>query len=237
MLDICTKYDPCAFNIFDLETCREYENLPEESSPCYQAWRYLRKKEGETSYEQLNASYRDKAALYPEFSKVIAATFGWFERDSNDRAQLKLKSFSDRDESTLLDQVNDFLWMVGNLKRSLAGIAIIGYDMPLLVKRNLHHGKAVPPILDLGTKKPWEIDIFDLLPIWKMTSFSPASLPMICYCLGVDSPKSEELDGSMVGDLYFAPDPVEGQNLGLISAYCDRDVTSVALVIKKMFEL
>jgi Predicted 3'-5' exonuclease related to the exonuclease domain of PolB len=233
MLDICTKHDPYGLNIFDLETCREYENLPKDpDNSCYQAWKYLRRKEGEFDYAQLNDSYREKASLYPEFAKVIAASFCWIDRDSG---ELKLKSFRDRDEGALLDRINEFMQILGTLNRKLAGMAIVGYDIPLLVKRNLAHGKNTPAILDIGSKKPWEVDVFDLLIVWKMTGFSSASLPMICHCLGIESPKTEELDGSMVGDLYFLGEGNPVRNLELISEYCDRDVISCGRIIKKMF--
>jgi Predicted 3'-5' exonuclease related to the exonuclease domain of PolB len=235
MLDVCLKHDPYGLNIFDLETCREYENLPQDpDNSCYQAWKYLRRKEGEFEYDQLNASYREKASLYPEFAKVIAASFCWIDKDSG---ELKFKSFYDRDEANLLDQIILFVQIIQDLNRKLAGMAIIGYDIPLLAKRCLAHGKHIPAILDIGSKKPWEVDAFDLLIVWKMTSFSSASLPMICHCLGIESPKTEELDGSMVGDLFFAPETSPGDNLKLISAYCDRDVISVGRIVVKLFGL
>lgn len=234
MLDTLKKTNPYSLNVFDLETCREYEDLPiNPQNSCHQAWKYLRKKDGETEYTELNRSYREKASLYPEFCRVIAASFGWIANDNS----IKLKSFSGDDERTLLEEVSQFLTMISGLNRVLAGIAIIGYDIPLLAKRMLSHGLAVPSILDIGGKKPWDVEAFDLLPVWKMTSFSPASLPMICHCLGIPSPKTDELDGSMVGELYFSIATEPAKNLARISSYCEDDVLAVIKIVAKLFGL
>lgn len=233
MLNICAQYDPYGITIFDIETVRQYRELPaDKHHPGHAAWAYLRRKEGEFDYESLNRSYCEKAALYPEFAQVVAASFCWIDKETK---EVKGKSFNGRDERDLLAQINGFMQMLTDLRRTLGGMAIVGYDIPLLVKRNLSHGIESASIIDLGGKKPWEIQVFDLLTIWKMSSFSPASLPMICYALGVESPKTEEIDGSMVGDLYYALDSDPALNLSKISHYCDRDVLVVAAIVKKLF--
>lgn len=235
MLEICKKYDAYGLTIFDLETVRGYYNLPTSKlHSCHAAWAYLRRKEGEFDYESLNASYREKASLYPEFSRVVAASFGWIDKQTS---QVRLKSFSGRDERELLEQIDKFMRMLQELRRTLAGMAIVGYDVPLLVKRNLAHGIESAKIIDLGGKKPWEVEVFDLFNIWKMSSFSAASLPMICHCLGIESSKTDEIDGSMVGDLYYNPESDQDENLSKISRYCDRDVLVVAEIVKKIFDM
>lgn len=204
--------------VFDIETVRCVDILP-ESGPLFEAWKYQRRKEEEETYEQLALSFSTSAPLYAPFAKVVAASFGYFKG-----GEVFIKSFSGLDEKELLIELSAFLNSDSVRENfSLSGLAIQGYDCPMLAKRCLSHGLPIPDILDNSTKKPWEVDLYDLNPILKMGGFYQESLVTSCYLLGVPSPKCDNVDGSQVSDIFYGVGK-EKAKLAVIAAYCNEDV-------------
>lgn len=77
---------------------------------------------------------------------------------------------------------------------------------------------ALPRLLQLQGKKPWEVKHLDTMDMWKfgdVKNFS--SLNLLAYVFGIPSPK-DELDGSMVGKTYY-----EEHNLKKIETYCVKE--------------
>ena len=204
--------------VFDIETVRCVDILP-ESGPLFDAWKYQRRKEDEDTYEQLALSFSTTAPLYAPFTKVVAASFGYFKG-----GEVFIKSFSGLDEKELLIQLSAFLETESVKDNfSMSGHSVLGYDFPILSKRCLSNGLPIPEILDNSTKKPWEVNIYDLNPILKMNGFYQESLVTSCYLLNVDSPKTTNVDGSLVSDIFYGKGK-EKAKLAAIAAYCNEDV-------------
>jgi 3'-5' exonuclease len=232
MLQALKRFDPYKLLIHDIETVRCFENLPIDTrDPCHQAWAYGRRKHDETNYYELNASYRDLASLSPEFARVACVSVGIIRPDST----IEYWYFNDADESVLLTQFNEYLSLADRFV--LAGFSIGGFDIPFLCKRNIINGLEPSPKLDLGDRKPWEKNICDLYDIWKMGGYRSGNLTEICYALGVKSSKSDEIDGSKVGDIYYQPEQTPGDNIGIITSYCNRDIFVTGELLIKLFNL
>lgn len=204
----------------------------------FDAWAYQRRKEDVEMYDVLAESFSTTAPLYAAFCKIVNVSFGFYKG-----GEVYIKSFCSDDELTLLNDVSDFLNSKNvNENFSLAGFAVKGYDIPILCKRFLANGLPIPDMLDNSTKKPWELDVFDLLEILKMNGFSNESLITACLLLGVESPKNN-LDGRLISDLFYS-EPVakktkgkskdevvsleehREQSLIKIKEYCNKDVHS-----------
>jgi hypothetical protein len=54
----------------------------------------------------------------------------------------------------------------------------------------------------------------------------------MCGVLGVESPKSEEMDGSKVHQVYW-----KEKNIDKINTYCEKDVVQLFDVVKKLINL
>jgi hypothetical protein len=226
------KFNPATLISFDIETARAEKELPIEGS-LYRAWSRLRSNEGK-SYEELNASYKKEAALHAEFSRVVAFSATRLTLRGAEYQVETLAQLSGLDESQLLQQIGVFLSRKTGV---LAGMAIVGYDIPFLIKRYLANGMPVPVQLDLTDCKPWEVGVFDLLNIWKMTSFHSSPLESICFALGIPSPKDGDVCGNSVGDYLFDERIPLAERLAGISFYCTKDCVAVSLCISKMFQL
>lgn len=208
---------------FDIEVVRGTNELPQEG-PLFDAWAYQRRKEEEVSYEDLAASYKAYAPLYAEFSKIVAASFGFIHNGA-----IVIKSFSDSNELELLTQIAEFLSDDKFEQYTLSSFAGKGYDAPVIARRMLANNIEIPSVIDSSDKKPWEISHIDLMELWKMNGFYPASLITVCLCLGIESPK-DSIDGSMVSDVFYESE----EGLSTIVEYCNRDVIATANIALRM---
>ena len=94
---------------FDVETVRKVEEIT-EGSPLYEAFVYKMRYSEEAQRKDFNeynvkALYAAKAALYPEFGKIVCITVGKIV----DGHKVALYTFNDADEKTILVKFNDFL--------------------------------------------------------------------------------------------------------------------------------
>lgn len=217
--------NPTPLLFFDIECVRGEKTLP-ESGVLFDAWAYQRRKEGETTHEQLSASYESISPLYAEFNKVICVSFGFVYNDV-----LNIKSFSGADEKELLLQVHDFLSLEHFNKYTLCGYASNGYDIPVLSRRMLSHRIPLPLTIDFSDKKPWEVSPIDLQKVWNMNGFYTASLTTACYCLGIETSKSDNIDGSKISEIFWGKGK-EKAKLATISSYCNEDVLATCNIAR-----
>ena len=99
------------------------------------------------------------------------------------------------------------------------------FDLPVLVGRSLVHG--IPARCDLVSQK-WtlkpHLDLFELL---SQRDKAPSKLDVICWALGVESPKGD-MDGSKVAPAYARGEIVK------IAEYNRQDVRATAEVFRKV---
>ncbi len=173
--------------------------------------------------------YREKAAIFAEFGKIVCISIGYLHRISHD---FRIKSFANHDEKTLLQ---DFTDLVGRHfhdpdEHLICGHNIREFDIPFLCRRLVINGVTLPSILNLTGKKPWETKhLLDTMQLWKFGDFKNyTSLDLLASVLQVQTPK-DDIDGSMVGKVYW-----QDNDLNRIARYCEKDVLTVAQVLLKM---
>lgn len=172
--------------------------------------------------ETLEVAYKS-AGLYPEFGRIVCATFGQAHADK-DGPVFYMKSFCGRDEKAMLEAISGAF----PSDTVLCGHNIKSFDIPYLCKRMLILGVPLPPYLQLHGKKPWEIKHEDTMEMWKFGGRDYVSLDVLSMALGIPSPKSE-MDGSQVGEAFH-----ERGEIGKIATYCSRDVLTTANCYFKM---
>jgi hypothetical protein len=87
----------------------------------------------------------------------------------------------------------------------------------------------LPEILNIGGKKPWEVQFIDTLELWKFGDFKHyTSLNLLTTVLNIPTPK-DDIDGSMVGEVYY-----KQNDLKRITIYCEKDVFATAQVFLKL---
>lgn len=177
--------------------------------------------------------YLQRAGVMAEFAKIICISVGWLKQDESG-VDMFLRSFFGNDEHELLSKfivamnernegLNDWCFVGHNIKE---------FDIPFICRRLLVHGLPIPNYLDFQNKKPWETNLIDTFQYWRFGDYKNyTSLKLLSAVLQVPSSK-EDIDGSMVGALYWASDPVEQQNnVHRIVAYCQQDVVATGNIL------
>ncbi len=216
----------------DIETVSVEENLV-EGTPLYDAWSYKARYANELNKKTglqftIEDYFKEKAALYAPFAKIICITVGRIIEKSGEEPKIMIKSYQGDDEKELLESFNDDLGAVcaKNPKTVLCGLNNIGFDEPFVFKRLLIHQIRPTKILDNSGLKPWETTSIDLGKLFQGTSFYPDSLVAIATAMGLPSPK-DGIDGSMVTEFYY------GGKLPEIVMYCERDVITTINIFRK----
>ena len=220
----------------DIETASHYntfEAMPEEWKDLWTA-----KAQGLMRHytEESPESLYSRAAIYAEFGKIICISCGIIQ-ETGDEKKLVLKSFYCDDEKELLQQFCGMLtkWNKDGTK-TLCAHNGKEFDFPYLCRRMTIHGMKLPGCLQIGGKKPWELQLLDTMEMWKFGDFkSYTSLNLLAHVLGIPSPK-DDIDGSMVGEIYWGAKTQEEREASLerIAIYCQKDVITVAQVYLRL---
>lgn len=182
----------------------------------------VRKSEEELEEAEIAAAYKDRAAIFAEFGKIICISVGIVVRDKEQRLSVRLKSFASEDERQLLSDFVELLqqYYSSPFKHFLCGHNIKEFDIPYICRRMIIHQMPLPPMLDLSGKKPWETKhLLDTMELWKFGDRKNyTSLKLLAAVLDFPSPK-DDIDGSEVGRVFW-----EENDLDRISLYCEKDV-------------
>ena len=183
-------------------------------------------------YNKMNDSelYINRAALYPEFGKIIVISIGQASFENDTLTTSKIKSFSGDNEREVLEGFMNLLkgaFRV-NSNLQLVGHNIKNFDMPYIIKRALINGVDIPRQLHIHKLKPWETCLLDTKDIWKFGGYSQTSLSLISDLLGLPSPKND-ISGPDVRRVYY-----EENDLERIKIYCEHDVKATINILLKL---
>lgn len=225
MLDL-TFLDKILF--LDIETVPEvyhYTDLDSETEKLFNAKnaRYLTPDKTEEDV------YNEKAGIYAEFGKIVCISVGFVHQSATGRS-IRLTSFAHEDEETLLRQFVRLLENNYNTPRHLlCGHNAKEFDIPFICRRLLIHGIALPPILNLAGKKPWEIQHLDTMELWKFGDYKAyTSLALLCHVFKIPTPK-DDISGADVARVYY-----EENDLARIRTYCEKDVIALIQLFLRM---
>jgi hypothetical protein len=190
---------------------------------------WFQKRFPEDADKGVGQMFVNRAALVPEFARIACVSVAFV----TEKGEVKMQSFSDPDEKKMLIEVQKLLYRVGELGFYLCGHNVKGFDIPMLAKRMIMNGIMPPKILPGHDTKPWEIKALDTKEEWQYGGYgSIASLELMCVCLGVESSKTMEVTGNKVHEAFWVKKDIEG-----IVKYCEKDVSVLIDVIKKLIEL
>ncbi len=211
----------------DIETVPlypDYNSVPE-------SWQALWNKKAETlrrNEDETAQSLYGRAGIYAEFGKIICITVGILSWTDGSQT-FRMKSFAGDDEKILLtDFANLLRKHYARPEHRLCGHNIKEFDIPFIARRMIINSVQLPNMLDIAGKKPWEIPHLDTMELWKFGDYkSYTSLVLLAASLGIPTPK-DDIDGSMVAHVYYTE-----KNLPRIVTYCQKDVFTVAQVLRR----
>ncbi|MBX2817042.1 MAG: 3'-5' exonuclease [Saprospiraceae bacterium] len=219
----------------DIETVSCVDKFDSLSERMQALWRkkcrvVMRLPPGEVPEEDVvREVFSQRAGIFAEFGKIVCISVGYHNRRSD---EFRLKSFASHDEKKLLSDFSDLLstHFGDPHEHVICGHNIKEFDIPYLCRRMIIQQLALPPMLRIEGKKPWELSyLLDTMNLWKFGDFkSYTSLDLLAAVLQVPTPK-DDIDGSQVGQVYYG----EG-DLARICTYCEKDVVTVAQVLMKL---
>ena len=183
--------------------------------------------------DQLQESFKNKAAIFAEFGKIVCISMGiaYYDKEAN-HYKIRLKSFDQASEEELLKSFCDLLnkHYSNPLTHALGGHNIKEFDIPFICRRLIINRMDLPDILKIGGKKPWELNYFiDTMEMWKFGDWKNyTSLKLLTAIFDIPSPK-DDIDGSQVGQVYW-----EENDLKRISRYCEKDVLATMQVYDRI---
>ncbi|MDD2996642.1 MAG: 3'-5' exonuclease [Paludibacter sp.] len=180
----------------------------------------------ETSAAQ---AFAQSAGIYSEFGKIVCISVGFIHYKGPEMF-FRTKSFAGDDEVKLL---SDFASLLARFctsrEHTLCGHNIKEFDIPYICRRMVIHGIALPSVLNISGKKPWEIQFIDTLELWKFGDYKNyTSLKLLTAVFGIPTPK-DDIDGSQVAAVYYGEN-----NIQRIALYCQKDVVATARVFLRM---
>lgn len=212
--DECTKKHPLISHQFDNYFDWFLKRFPEDK---------------EIDENQKNKVFATRAALVPEFAKIICLSVAFVMENG----EIKKQSFSNDNERDLLIDCQKLLDRCGRLDFWLCGHNLKNFDIPMLAKRMIINGLEPPSILPSYDTKPWEMKVIDTREIWQYGAYTHiGSLDLLCACMNVPTSKAGEVTGDKVHQAYWYENKLKE-----ITEYCERDVQVLIDVVQKLKQL
>ncbi len=173
--------------------------------------------------------YLDRAAIFAEFGKVICICVGKLYEADNGVVTLRTKAYYGDDEKALLTEFKCMLEKLNTSTERLCAHNGKEFDFPYLCRRMLVNGIQLPAILNISGRKPWEVQHYDTMELWKFGDYKHfTSLDLLAAIFNIPSSKNG-IDGSKVNQVYY-----EEKDLVRIKDYCLRDVEVLAQLFLKL---
>lgn len=180
---------------------------------------YMRRDESTTDADLFN----ERAGIYAEFGKIVCICVGKFIENEEGTLMLRTKAYSGHDEEQLLSEFRSMLERTDPMTTRLCAHNGKEFDFPYICRRMLINGLALPSLLSLSGKKPWEVLHQDTMELWKFGDFKHyTSLDLLAAVFNIPSSK-DGMDGSQVNRVYYVEN-----GLDRIASYCLRDVVVLA---------
>jgi predicted PolB exonuclease-like 3'-5' exonuclease len=193
----------------------------------YESW--FKKRFPEDADVTLDQLFQTRTALVPEFARIVTVCLGIVDQSG----KFKTTVFSDENERSLLVDLRKTLFRCGELGYFLCGHNVKNFDIPMMAKRMIINNILPPKIFPTYDTKPWEVKAIDTRDVWQYGQYASIStLDLMCGVMGVESSKSDEMDGSRVHEVFY-----KEKNIDKINAYCEKDVKVLYEVVKKLQNL
>jgi predicted PolB exonuclease-like 3'-5' exonuclease len=193
----------------------------------YESW--FKKRFPEDADVTLDQLFQTRTALVPEFARIVTVCLGIVDQSG----KFKTTVFSDENERSLLIELRKTLFRCGELGYFLCGHNVKNFDIPMMAKRMIINNILPPKIFPTYDTKPWEVKAIDTRDVWQYGQYASIStLDLMCGVMGVESSKSDEMDGSRVHEVFY-----KEKNIDKINTYCEKDVKVLYEVVKKLQNL
>jgi len=154
----------------DIQTLPLQENYLDLPKPLQALWErkanQLHTGSGEPDFAQI---WKEKAALYAEFSKIISIGVGYLYGNANAELRLRCTALHHSNETLLLQEL---LEVMSSKRFNIPALALVAhngrdFDFPFLCRRLLLNGLPIPFALETKGRRPYELSLEDTMDMWK----------------------------------------------------------------------
>lgn len=196
-----------------------------------------KKADYELSYSKAQDEvWRDKAHLSPETAQIICISAGMIVENEDKSLSFRCASFTGETDKEILTAFlankKSFIHQAdySNNEKYIVCYNGLGFDIPFISKRLLYNGLEIPPTLDCGHLKPWEMGhIIDLKNNLKFGGFDAPSLETLCTMFNVETAQDKfKTEASELAGKH------KDKQYDVIKHYCEQDVFALAQVYLKL---
>lgn len=230
----------------DIETASIVQDWPALDERRYAEWKrkFINPLVNKAEEAGPSEQWKQKAALMPEFGRVVAVAAATIELVSPTKwdnviikepyrggadgviPHIEVICFASDDEAAVLRVFQTAI----SKATKLVGHNLKEFDAPYLFARLHANGMGIPGILNMAGKKPWEVPWEDTMEIWRNgTGRRNVSLELMCATLGIPG-KGGKIDSAEVSHLFWT----SAANLPLIAEHCGHDVLACARAYLKL---
>ena len=208
-------YELLFFNIVNVTEYDSIDELAEFKPKQYHQWLNICETKydidcgdvniDDKKHELVNKLYLERGIFYPEFSKIVGITVATVEPIDGNITRKFERFISDNE----YDIINDFYNYLNETTNTqiLCGFNIINHDIPLYLKRLLHHNQKnewnIPDILKRYLKgKPWDGNVLDIKDLYKFNGVNVIYLNNMIDFLNLKT-NVEILDYSRFNKTYW----------------------------------
>ena len=223
MLDHIKIEDILFLDIETVPQCPDFQRMDEITQHLWEQKAATMCKDGQTP-----DSIYERAGIYAEFGKIVCISAGFVYYLADRQLAFRLKSCFSDDEPELLRNFSEVINLFRKQHFNMMLCAHNGkeFDFPYIARRMLINGIALPSILDVAGKKPWEVSFLDTMELWRFGDYKNyTSLKLLTHIFGIPSPK-DDIDGSQVASVYW-----QDKDLNRIVRYCEKDVLAIAQLL------
>jgi 3'-5' exonuclease len=234
--------DPASILFLDIETVPLTEHFSGLSARMQHFWLDKAQKRYKLEDAAAAAAHYEGGAIHAEFGRVLCVSLGMLVVPDKGQAMLRVVSIMDDDELVVLSKLAKLMEQVaGRTDDYRTGVRQVRYlcahngkefDFPFLARRMLVQGIALPGLLQVQGKKPWDLPFVDTMELWKFGDYKAyTSLDLLAELFGLPSPKSD-ISGADVARVYYkdkAPDRIKH--------YCEQDVVTLVRVYQKLLQM
>jgi hypothetical protein len=194
-----------------------------------------KKKDGDpvTSYAKAHEEvWKEKGHLSPEYAQIICISAGMIMDDYSFRCASFTGETDKEILTAFLANKKSFIHQsdFSNNDKYIVCYNGLGFDIPFLSKRILYNSLELPPTLDCGHLKPWEMGhIIDLKNSLKFGGFDAPSLEALCTILDVETAQDKfKAEASELAGKH------KDKQYDVIKHYCEQDVFALAQCYLKL---
>lgn len=176
--------------------------------------------------------WKQKAHLSPETAQIICISAGMIMDDYTFRCASFTGETDKEILTAFLANKKSFIHQAdySNNEKYIVCYNGLGFDIPFISKRLLYNGLEIPPTLDCGHLKPWEMGhIIDLKNNLKFGGFDAPSLEALCTMFNVETAQDKfKVEASELAGKH------KDKQYDVIKHYNEQDVFALAQVYLKL---